>query len=89
MDEATVKAEARLVAIEYLLMNLYKIVYGMTQSSPASIRAAHRRAREMMQKETFPGIDAAQSDLLASEIQTAVEQLTDGIEEMMGLQQYR
>jgi hypothetical protein len=85
MSEYHFKEEARLIAIEYLLMNLYKFLYRTLNHSPEKILAGHQMAREMLRQQTFPGFDAAESDLLSAEVQASVETLLGGIEEMLGL----
>jgi hypothetical protein len=87
MNEDVLKEEVRLFAIEYMIMNLYTMFHRLVQSSPEQILKAHEEAREMLATQTFPGSDPAESDLVAQEVQAAVERMLDGIEEMTGLSQ--
>lgn len=85
MDEKSLKAEMRIVALEYMVMNVYVLLHRLFQTPPELIKQTNEKAREMLKRQTIPGLDAVSSDLTASELQTAVEKLIGGIEEMLGL----
>jgi hypothetical protein len=85
MDEATIKIEARLAAIEHMLVNSFAILYRATGTSPDVIKIIHENARSTLSQTTFPGLDPAQSDLAAGEIQDAVDGLIQMIEETVGV----
>lgn len=89
MDESILKEEARLYALEYMVTSLYAKFYQLIGCSEAQILEAHKKGREMLSHETFPGGDAAESDLLAQEVQAAVEKLLSAIEEQMGISEKR
>lgn len=88
MDEQTAKAQARLFAIEHLLRHLYVVVYRSLDLTLDDVRQVHRKAREMLRKDTYP-TDAATSDVVASEIQEAVTSQLSAIEQMLELAQER
>jgi hypothetical protein len=85
MTEQELKAEARLMAIEYMVTNAYVLLHRVFRSTPEMIRQTHEQARTMLQQMTIPGVDPAQSDLASAEIQAAVEKLIFVTEEMMGM----
>jgi hypothetical protein len=85
MDETQIKSEARLVAIEYMIVNIYAILHRASGAPPESILAIHQKARETLSRESMPGLDPAQSDMIAAEIQAAVEAMLSDVEEMLGL----
>jgi hypothetical protein len=84
MTEQELKAEARLMAIEYMITNVYVLLHRVFRSTPEMIRQSHEGARSMLGQMTIPGLDPAQSDLASAEIQAAVEKLIVAIEEMSG-----
>jgi hypothetical protein len=43
MDEDQIKLETRLIAVEYLLVYLYRIIYDAAGVSNESMEAAHER----------------------------------------------
>jgi hypothetical protein len=75
MDEAAIKLETRLFAIEHLLANVFKIAYRLSGASEAEIQATHAKLRASLKTESIPGLDAASSDLWAAEIEEAVDAL--------------
>jgi hypothetical protein len=85
MTEAEIKLETRLLAIEYMISNVYVLLHRVHGSTPAMVFEAHRRARERLRTDTIPGADPAQSDLWMAEIQENVERMLISIEEMLGL----
>jgi len=78
-DEKTMKQEARLVAIEHLLMHQFALT--TLQLSDDQFAQMAENWRSQLDQESFPGADAAASDLLASEIRDAVLALLQGVRE--------
>jgi len=77
--------EARLAAIEYMVCNLYAVFHRFRGSTPSFILQAHESAREKLRSMTIPGLDPAQSDMAAANMQEHVERMLAAIEAMMGL----
>jgi hypothetical protein len=75
VDEEQIKLEARLIAIEHLIINLYRITYDLAGASDETVEAVHKRALAELEQETFQGTDPALSDLWAAEIRDAVSKL--------------
>lgn len=75
MDEVQLINEARFIALEYAMALALKGVYVALKLTPEEIATAHRSLKENLQRRTFPELDAAFSDLLAAEIENAVERL--------------
>jgi hypothetical protein len=82
MTEHELMLEARLLAIEYMLANVYALLHRINRSTPAQISAAHDQVKNMLRQQTVPGVDPVQSDQMFGEIQIAVERIS--IEEMGG-----
>jgi len=83
MDEIILKREARFYALEYMVMNLYANLHRLTGQSLRDTQRRRDQTIERLSKETFPGFDAAESDLVSQEIVGAVQRLLLGIEEIM------
>jgi hypothetical protein len=83
MTEQEFRLEARLMAIEYMIANVYQVLYQLHGSSPQIVLETHRRARKMLRKQTIPGVDQAMSDLWTAELQRNVEGMLASIEEML------
>ncbi len=85
MNADIIKEEARLYAIEYMVMNLYAHLHKILNASPETVRRVHAESRERMALETFPGMDAVESDSFSAETQATVERMQDGIEALLGM----
>jgi hypothetical protein len=75
MDEKAIKLEARLGAIEYMLAELFKMVYLISGATPEMVESSHEKLREHLRTMAMPTTDPAISDLAAAEIQEAHEHL--------------
>jgi hypothetical protein len=82
MNEAEIKHEIRLLAIEQMLGNLYVTIYRAFRVSDAEMKEAHEGLLETMRTDTIPSADPALSDLAAAELHDAVERLISMIEQM-------
>jgi hypothetical protein len=85
------KLESRLLAIEYLLSDLWVKYYLLIGAPYDRIMSAHANAIDMLKKQTFPGLDAAFGDLAASELEDAVrgilamqQQMLEGVKDKLG-----
>jgi hypothetical protein len=78
MDEQAIKLGARLVAMEFAICELFSAFY---QHMPAAqIHARHDQWIEFLRQRGVPGVDAAMSDLMAAETETALRELLGLIE---------
>ena len=75
MDEKAIKLEARLGAIEYMIGELFKMVYLLGSVTPEMVVESHEKLREHLRTMPMPTTDPAVSDLAAAEIQEAHERL--------------
>jgi hypothetical protein len=78
IDEEAIKLQARLVAIEYAICELYSAFYRGVQ--PADVHQRHDQLVGYFRKQPVPGHDPAMSDLLAGEAETALRELLTRIE---------
>lgn len=85
MSEKELQSEVRLLAIEYMVTNLYNILYRIVGADKEVIATAMASFREKMRTEVFPGLDAEQSALASGEIEDAVGRFLQMIEEMTGV----
>jgi hypothetical protein len=84
MNEDAVKLEARISAIEYLLCQYWVNILKFTGITQAKLDASHADLIGRLGRQTFPGLDAAQSDLAASEFEAAVRAILAMQREMLG-----
>ena len=83
MDETQIRLEARLLALEYLVCNLY--AHAFKQASDPAAQAEERATtlREYAREFTIPGVDPAFSDMASAELNDALECLLGMIAEMV------
>jgi len=87
MNEREIKAEARLMAIEFVLNDLCIRFHRSIGATAEQIVAAHQKCSENLRNDTYPGADPVLSDLAAAEIEEAVSRLLAMQREMMGISQ--
>jgi hypothetical protein len=76
MDEKAIKLEVRLGAIEYMIGQLFRMIYLSVGATPKIIEQSHEVLREHLRTTPMPPTDdPAISDLVAAEIQEAHERL--------------
>ena len=76
MDIQAIKAEVRLIALEYLVANLFAVAL---VSQPDRLKSFEDTIRGRFANQTIPGIDPAMSDMMAAELEDAVERLVEMI----------
>lgn len=82
LTEKDVQILARIATLEYLVANLFNMLYGKEGLTIEEIKEEHRKARAMMARHTNPGFDAAQSDLITAEMEIALEAVLKMTEEL-------
>ena len=82
MRDLPVKLEARLRAIEYLVVNLYGVENRRRGWDAERVAQEHLNIREKMRNTTAAVTDPAASDMMIGEIQDAVERLLKEIREV-------
>ncbi|HZP70715.1 MAG TPA: hypothetical protein VFB29_12295 [Pseudolabrys sp.] len=80
MDHKTLKLEARLGAIEYMIAELFKKTYAMNGTPLKQVRKDHEQFRKHLRRMSLPIPDPAMSDLTAGELMDAFENLMEKIE---------
>lgn len=85
MDEKAIKLETRLAAIEYLVANLYAIMFQASRATPEVVSQTIEQFRESLKYVTFPGHDPVKSDLASAEFEAAVRSLLALIEQTTAL----
>ena len=83
MDEAGIRSEARLLALEYLVCNLYAHSFKQAPDPTALAEERANTLREYLREFTVPGIDPSLSDMASAELMDAVEKLLQTIAEMI------
>ena len=85
MDEQAVKAEMRLCVLEKLVCDLLVMNLSLTPHPQEFLEKMRAEMIEGSRRRTFPGFDAAQSDLLSAELEGAVDRLLGMASEQMQL----
>lgn len=80
MDRKTIRLQARLGAIEYMIAELFKKFYEINDVSFKQVQKEHEFLRAYLQKMTLQIPDPALSDLTAGEMMDAFERLMEKIE---------
>ena len=80
MDKKTIRLQARLGAIEYMIAELFKKIYEMNDVALKEVQKDHEFLRRYLQKMTLQIPDPALSDLTAGEMMDAFERLMEKIE---------
>jgi hypothetical protein len=83
MDIDRIKLEARLFASEYLLCNLYAMIFRGAPDPAATLTAFSDDLRRHMDGFTVAGLDPVQSDTFAGEVRDAIELLVGQLARMM------
>jgi hypothetical protein len=80
--EREVEILARISVLEYLVAQLFNIQYGKEGLTIDQIKEEHRKAKNLMMRQTSPGFDPAQSALFAGEMETALADMLEMIEQL-------
>lgn len=80
MDRKTIRLQARLGAIKYMIAELFKKFYEKSDVSLKQVQKEHEFLRTYLQKMTLQIPDPALSDLTAGEMMDAFERLMEKIE---------
>lgn len=80
MDRKTIRLQARLGAIEYMIAELFKKFYEKSGVSLKQVQKEHEFLRTYLEKMTLQIPDPALSDLTAGEMMDAFERLMEKIE---------
>jgi hypothetical protein len=83
MDTDRIKLEARLFASEYLLCNLYAMLFRGSPDPNAAMEAFAAELRRHMEGFTVAGLEPVQSDFFAAEVRDALEILTGQLRDMV------
>lgn len=89
ISEQELKQEARIVALENLVMTLLALHYRAGEATMETVETTNAAILKALDHETFPGIDPATSDMLSGEIADATRVLLSGAAEKMRGQTYR
>lgn len=85
MNEQEFKLEARLLAIEYMVANMYAFIHRSVSTPADVVRRNHADCLLMLEGTTHPEVDPSYSDAIAAEIQDQVKRMLGAIEEMLGI----
>lgn len=83
MDTERIKLEARLFASEYLLCNLYAMLFRGSPDAKAATEAFAAELRRHMEGFTVAGLEPVQSDFFAAEVRDALEVLIGQMRDMV------
>jgi hypothetical protein len=82
MSPTEVELLARVSVIEYLVAQLFNMKYLRDGLSMEQVKEEHRKVKNLMKRQTNPGFDAAQSALLAGEMEDALADDLEMIEQL-------
>jgi hypothetical protein len=80
IDQAAVKLETRLLAIEYFVAEAFKMLYMLAGASQKGIEKSHEHFRERLRTMRIPASDPAIADLAAGELEVACIRLLTKIQ---------
>lgn len=83
MDVDRIKLEARMFASEYLLCNLYTMLFRGGPDAAAAMDAFAADLRRQMEGFSVAGLEPVQSDFFAAEVREALEVLLGQMRDMM------
>ncbi len=83
MDTDRIKLEARLFASEYLLCNLYAMLFRGSPDANAAAEAFADDLRKHMEGFAVAGLEPVQSDFFAAEVREALETLIGQMRDMV------
>lgn len=81
IDEEAARLEARLLAMEYLIAEAFRMAYLEMGAPPETIKQSHQNLRNRLLTMKMPPSDPAISDLAAWELQQAFGRMLLKIEE--------
>jgi hypothetical protein len=84
MDIDRIKLEARLFASEYMLCNLYAMIFRGAPDPGTAVQAFSGDLRRHMEGFSVTGLDPLQSDAFAGEVRDALDILLAQLGGMMG-----
>lgn len=79
LDEEELKREARLVAMEYMLAELYGMVYALARATPEVIQSSLEDFQANLAEETIEGSDPVKGDLAIGVLEDAFAALIERI----------
>ena len=83
MDTDRIKLEARLFASEYLLCNLYAMLFRGSADANTNAEAFGAELRRHMDSFTVAGLEPVQSDFFAAEVREALDVLIGQMRDMV------
>jgi hypothetical protein len=70
-QEEKIKLYVRLAALEYMLAEAFRMIYGLLGASEGQIEASHEELRQVLKIVPVPSGDPAMNDLIAAELEEA------------------
>ena len=82
LNPREIEFQARIAVLEYLVAQLFNMQYGAKGLTLDQIKEEHRKAKALMKRQINPGFDAAQSDLITGEMEIALDDVLQMIEQI-------
>ena len=83
MNEQMVKLAARIVAIEYMLGELFRTIYRLYGVPPEAVEQKHEELMQFVQSMSLPDEDPEVSNRLSGELEEAFRHLLRRIEKQV------
>jgi hypothetical protein len=87
MNQQMVKLAARIVAIEYMLGELFRTIYRLYGVPPEAIKQQHDELMQFVQSMSLPDEDPEVSNHLSGELEEAFRDLLRRIEDHVRLEE--
>ena len=86
MTQQEIELQARLAAIEYMMANVYRLIYQMVDASQKDVFEGHDATIESLRTQSLArGSDPAVLDVASDEVLQNVRHYLSGIETMLGM----
>jgi hypothetical protein len=85
VNEAEVKSEMRLWALETLVANAFAMLCALDPQPDDFVTGIRQQMIEAARKQGFPGFDPAESDVLSAEFEAALSRLLEMVATQMHL----
>jgi hypothetical protein len=82
MTQRELELLARISVLEYLVAQLFNQQYLAQNATLDWVKEQHQKVKNLLMRQTNPGFDAAQSDLITGEIESAADDILKMIEQL-------
>ena len=81
VDRTMTATVSRVAVLEYMVAQLFNMNYLANGLSMEQVKVEHSKVAKLFQNQTFAGMDATSSDLMAQEMEESMSSLLEMIEQ--------